>query len=77
MTEMAEVRGQGRDRSLVRLGDFRSRQKIVVSPQDFLGLCRNRIFYVVIEFGQGKRVSCRDITNLGHDRVSQARDFLS
>ena len=45
---------------LVRLRDFRSRQKIVMSWQDFIELCRDRLFSVMTEFGQYKRVSFRD-----------------
>ena len=50
MTEMVTTRGQGCDRSLVRSRDFRSRHKIFVSQLDFKGLCRDKVFYVVIKF---------------------------
>ena len=39
-------------------------------------LCRDRVFYVATEFGQDRRVFCRDIILLGRDRVGQARSFL-
>ena len=39
-------------------------------------LCHDRVFYVVIEFSQDQRVSCRDRIILGRNRVGQARSFL-
>ena len=45
---------------LVRLRDFRSRQKTVVSRQDFMGLCYDKVFSIMTEFSQDKRVSCHD-----------------
>ena len=43
----------------LRSRNFRSRQKILVSRQDFIELCRDKVFYVVIECGQDQRVLCR------------------
>ena len=42
-----------------------------------MGLCRDRVFYVATEFGQDQRVSCREKTLLGRDRVGLAMSFLS
>ena len=36
---------------LVRLRDFRLRQKTVVLRHDFMGLCCDRVFFVMTEFG--------------------------
>ena len=63
----------GSQQGLVRSRDFRSRQKTIVSRQDFMGLCRDRVFYVVTEFDQDKRVSCLDkvfcvATRCGQDK---------
>ena len=55
-TETVTTRGQGRDRSLAILRDFRSRQKTVELQQDFMGLCRDKVFYVMTEFDQDKKV---------------------
>ena len=64
----------------------RSQREVRVATGAWLGqkisgrnrklLCRDRVFYVVIEFGQDQRVSCRDRIFLGRNRVGQARSFL-
>ena len=50
MTEMVTTRDQGCDRSLVRSRDFRLRHKNFLSRLDFMGLCRDIVFYVVTKF---------------------------
>ena len=42
-----------------------------------MGLCHDRVFYVVTVFGQDRRVSCCDRILLGLDRVGKAMSFLS
>ena len=53
-----------------------SRQKVVVSRQDFMEWCRNRVFYAATEFWPRPKVSCHDSIFLGHDRVDQAKSFF-
>ena len=55
-TETVTTRDQGCDRAWLRPRDFMSRQKFIVSQQDFIELCRNRIFFVATECGLDKRI---------------------
>ena len=62
----------------LRPRNFRSQHKILLSRQDFMGLCRDRVFSVVTEFGQDQRVSYRDRIFLGCDRVwPRQKGFVS
>ena len=40
-----------------------------MSRQSFLEWCRDKVFYVAIEFGQEQDFSCRDKVFLCRDRV--------
>ena len=42
-----------------------------------MGLCHDKVFYVVTVFGKDRRVSCCDRILLGLDRVGKAMSFLS
>ena len=62
--------------------DIVSRQRFVVSRQDFTKLCRDRVFYVATECGQDQRALCRDIafyvvTELANSFMSRNSIFVS
>ena len=50
------TRGQGCDGAWLRLRDFMSQHKFVVSRQDFTELCCNKVFYVTIESGLDQKI---------------------
>ena len=52
---MVTTRDQGYDRAWLRPRDFMSRQKVAVSRQDSMDMCRDSAFYVANEYGLDQR----------------------
>ena len=50
MTETVTTRGQGCDRAWLGQEISVHDKKTIVLLQDFVGLCRDRVFFVVTEF---------------------------
>ena len=59
----------------LRLRNFRSRQKILVSRQDFTELCHDGVFYVVTRCAQDQRALCRDTTFCVLTKLAKPRVF--
>ena len=64
-------------RSWSRTRDFVSRQRFIVSRQDFTELCRDRVFYVATECGQDQRALCRDLGFCVVTELARLGVFLS